>query len=83
MESSSLEKSGAVMPDGFELMHLVGEPFLERVAREERISRDHPRKRRDDKGEHGREAGSHDASSSDDTGEQETPMTSNQIDLRI
>jgi hypothetical protein len=83
MKSSSLEKSGAVMPDGFGLLHLVGEPILERVAREERIARDHPRKRRDEKGERSREECAHDAGSPDDTGEQENPMSSNHIDLRI
>jgi hypothetical protein len=83
MRSSSLEKSGAIMPDGFELLHLVSEPFLERVGREERIARDHPRKRRDDKGARSREEDTHDANSSDETGEQKTPMSSNHIDLRI
>ncbi len=71
------------MPDGFGLLHLVSEPFLERVAREQRIARDHPRKRGDDKGERGREAAGHGGASPDDTTESETPMSSNHIDLRI
>lgn len=71
------------MPDGFELLHPVSEPLLERVAREQRIARDHPRKRQDGKSERDREAGARDTDPSDDVAESETPMSSNHIDLRI
>jgi hypothetical protein len=70
------------MPDGFGLLHPVTEPFLERVARDQRIAREHPRKRKDEKSERGRE-GAHGSDSPDDAGEPQTPMSSNHIDLRI
>ena len=71
------------MPDGFGLLHLVSEPFLERVAKEHRIARDHPRKRGDEKGDRGREGDARDGASPADAGEPETPMSSTHIDLRI
>jgi hypothetical protein len=71
------------MPDGFGLVHLVSEPFLERVAKEERIARDHPRRRKDEKGNRGRGDGVDGADSPDDSVGTKTPMSSNHIDLRI
>jgi hypothetical protein len=71
------------MPDGSGLFHLVTEPFLERVAKDQRIGRDHPRKRGDEKGEKSPEAGAREADSPVDAGDSETPMSSSHIDLRI
>jgi hypothetical protein len=71
------------MPDGFGLFHLVSEPLLERVVKEQRLGRDHPRKSRDGKGTKSREDGSQDADSPADAAESETPMSSSHIDLRI
>ncbi len=71
------------MPDGLGLLHVVSEPFLERVAREHRIARDHPRRRGDEKSERGREGTSRDGDSPAEAGESETPVSSNHIDLRI
>ncbi len=69
------------MPDGYGLLHPVSEPFLERVARDQRIARDHPRKRREDKSDRSHEnPGSHDDSALDDS---ETTVSSNHIDLRV
>ncbi len=82
-KSSSLEQSGATMPDGFDLLHPVSEPFLERVSRDQRITRDHPRKRQEEKSERSHEGNASEEDSPNETGGSETPMSSNHIDLRI
>ena len=68
------------MPDGFGLLPLVSEPLLERVVKEQRIAREHPRRRGDQRGEGGSREGSQD---SECGGEPDIPISPNHIDLRI
>ncbi len=68
------------MRGGLEIVIPVGSPFLEKVAREQRIGRDHPRKPRDNKSERGKDAAAGAAEAPEETGE---AMSSTHIDLRI
>ncbi len=66
------------MQGGLEIVNPLGSSFLEKVARDERIARDHPRRDRDGKPPRSREVP--DADGTDEAGE---PMSSTHIDLRI
>jgi hypothetical protein len=71
------------MPDGFGIVSTVLSPILERVAREERLGRDHPRKNRDGRPEKNREeAGSGEVPSAEPE-KADNSMSSSHIDLRI
>jgi hypothetical protein len=69
------------MSDDFGLPNLVVSPFLERVAREERLGSDQPRKQRTIKSKSGRKT--EDSASPNETEEANDSMSSNHIDLRI
>ncbi len=71
------------MPDDFGLLNPVNSPILERVVREERLGRDHPRKQRDRKSERSREDELQTGDASDLSEEKETSMSSTHIDLRV
>ena len=65
------------MADGVELSNLVNSPVLERIVREERLGRDHPRKPRDQGTKPAKENGPEDDNASD------ASVSSQHIDLRI
>ncbi len=71
------------MPDGFGLVNSVLSPHLERVAREERLGRDHPRKNRDGKPERFREDEFPAETPPGEPEEEKSSMSSTHIDLRI
>ncbi len=71
------------MPDGFGLVNSVLSPHLERVAKEERLGRDHPRKNRDGSPERVREDAYPAQARADEPEEENTSMSSTHIDLRI
>jgi hypothetical protein len=66
------------MGSGLEIVNPIGSPFLERVAKEERIRRDLPRRSRDGKSSQAREDPGEEHA--DEPGES---MSSTHIDLRI
>ncbi len=67
------------MSGGLEIVIPVASPLLERVGKEERVGRDHPRRPRDGKSSHGeRET---EANAKDEAGDSQ--MSSLHIDLRI
>ncbi len=68
------------MPDGFGLLPLVSEPMLERVVKEQRIAREHPRRHSDQQAECGSRGSSRESGSGEET---DVPVTPNHIDLRI
>jgi hypothetical protein len=69
------------MSDDFGLLNLVGSPFLERIAREERLGGDQPRKPRNLKvKESEKKPGS---SPPDETQTEDSSMSPTHIDLRI
>ena len=67
------------MSGGLEIVIPVASPLLERVAKEERVGRDHPRRPRDEKSSHGGK--NREADANDEAGE--SKMSSTHIDLRI
>ena len=69
------------MSDSLGLVNPVLSPLLDRVARDERFERDHPRKKQDDRSERGRDDQKHAVAPSDKT-EETTSMSSTHIDLR-
>ena len=71
------------MTDDFGLVHSILPPILERVGREERLGRDHPRKNRDGKSVRARADLKSAESPPDQAEEQGVSMSSNHIDLRI
>ncbi len=71
------------MPDGFGIVNTVLPPILERVAREERLGRDHPRKNRDGKPEKAREESLPEGSPPAGPEKAGSSMSSTHIDLRI
>jgi hypothetical protein len=71
------------MPDGFGLVNSVLSPHLERVAKEERLGRDHPRKNRDGRPERAREDAYPAQAAAGEPEEEKTSMSSTHIDLRI
>jgi hypothetical protein len=70
------------MADGFGLSNLVISPFLERVARDERLGQDHPRKPRDQNAKSAKEGGAVSPPPDEDK-KAETSVSSQHIDLRI
>jgi len=71
------------MPDGFGIANTVLSPILERVAREERLGRDHPRKNRDGKSDKTREEAVSTGLPPAEPEEADNSMSSTHIDLRI
>jgi hypothetical protein len=71
------------MPDGFGIVNSVLPPILERVAREERLGRDHPRKNRDGKPEKAREESTPAGLPPAEPEKADSSMSSTHIDLRI
>jgi hypothetical protein len=71
------------MSDGLGLLTPVTAPLLEKVVREERMGRDHPRKRQEQKADSSKEDGGDGANSDDAASDTGTSMSSNHIDLRI
>jgi hypothetical protein len=71
------------MPDDFGSVHSILHPILERVGREERLGRDHPRKNREGKSERARADQKTADSPPDRPNENVDSMSSNHIDLRI
>jgi hypothetical protein len=69
------------MSDDFGLLNPVVSPFLERVAREERLGGDQPRKQRTIKPRSAQKT--EDSASPDETEGADNSMSSNHIDLRI
>jgi hypothetical protein len=69
------------MSDDFGLLNLVVSPFLERVAREERLGGDQPRKQRNLKTKLAQKT--EDSTPPDGSEEADGSMSSNHIDLRI
>jgi hypothetical protein len=69
------------MSDDFGLLNPVVSPFLERVAREERLGGDQPRKQRTGKPRSAQKT--EDSASPDETEGADNSMSSNHIDLRI
>ena len=69
------------MSDDLGPLNLVVSPFLERVAREERLGSDQPRKQRNIKTKLAPKT--EDGTPLDETGEADGSMSSNHIDLRI
>jgi len=69
------------MSDNFGLENIVGSPFLERVAREERMSGDQPRKPKLLKAKTVKK--DPDSAPSEDAQETDDPTSSQHIDLRI
>ena len=70
------------MADGFGIVNTVLSPILERVAREERLGRDHPRKNRDGKPERTREEALSAEPPPAEPEKAENSMSSTHIDLR-
>ncbi len=71
------------MPDDLGVVNPVFSPILERVVREERLGRDHPRKQREKKSERSREDEIQSGDTQDRPEEIETSMSSTHIDLRV
>jgi hypothetical protein len=71
------------MPDDFGSVHSILHPILERVGREERLSRDHPRKNREAKSERARADQKTVEGPPDQAEENVVSMSSTHIDLRI
>ena len=71
------------MPDGFGFVNSIISPHLERVAREERLGRDHPQKNRDGKPERARAGDSPADATPGEPEEEKASMSSTHIDLRI
>ena len=71
------------MTDGFGIVSTALSPILERVAREERLGRDHPRKNRDGKPEKGREEAASVELPPAEPEKADNSMSSSHIDLRI
>lgn len=69
------------MSDGLGLINPVLSPILDRVVRDERFERDHPRKQHDDKSERSRDEHKS-ASAPPGQPEEEASMSSTHIDLR-
>jgi hypothetical protein len=69
------------MSDSLGLVNPVLSPILDRVARDERFERDHPRKQHDEKSERGREDHKP-AAAPPEQSEETTSMSSTHIDLR-
>ena len=69
------------MSDSLGLVNPVLSPILDRVARDERFERDHPRRQHDDKSERGREDQKRTVAPPDKS-EETTSMSSTHIDLR-
>jgi len=67
------------MSGGLEIVIPVASPLLERVAKEERVGRDHPRRPRDERSSHG--AKNSETVANDEAGD--SKMSSTHIDLRI
>ena len=71
------------MPDGIGIVNPVLSPILERVAREERLGRDHPRKNRDGESEKNREEAASTELPPAEPEKADNSMSSTHIDLRI
>ena len=69
------------MSDSLGLVNPVLSPILDRVVRDERFERDHPRRQPGDKSERGRDEQKH-AVAPTDKSEEKTSMSSTHIDLR-
>jgi hypothetical protein len=69
------------MSDDFGLLNLVVSPFLERVAREDRLGSDQPRKQRNLKTKSALKT--ENSAPPDEKEEADGSMSSNHIDLRI
>ncbi len=69
------------MADGLGLVNPVLSPILDRIVRDERFDRDHPRRQHDEKSERSREDHSPTAPPPDEP-EEPTSMSSTHIDLR-
>ncbi len=70
------------MPEGVGLLNFVSPPFLDRIAKEERLGQDHPRKPRDQSTELAGEKGNKTNPPDGDLSGQ-APASSQHIDLRI
>ena len=66
------------MSGGLEIVNPLVSPFLERVTKEERIGRDHPRRPRD-----GKPARAREEPGAEEKEEPGATMSSTHIDLRI
>jgi len=71
------------MKDALGLVNPVFSPALERVAREENLGRDHPRRQPEKKRGRIREDRRHAGDSPDHTEEAMTSLSSTHIDLRV
>lgn len=71
------------MTDGFGLLNPVLSPILDRIGREERLGKDHPRKQRERKSERSREDEVQNGASADGPEGSESSMSSTHIDLRV
>ena len=71
------------MPGGFGFLNPVSLPVLERVGREERFGRDHPRKRDDEKPGRSSEHEAQPLGTADKTNEAEPTLPATHIDLRV
>ena len=69
------------MADGLGLVNPVLSPILDRIVRDERFGRDHPRKQHDEKSERSRDD-QNPTAAPPDTSEETTSMSSTHIDLR-
>ena len=69
------------MSDSLGLVNPVLSPILDRVVRDERFERDHPRRQHGDKSERGRDDQKHGVAPPDKS-EETTSMSSTHIDLR-
>ncbi len=69
------------MADGLGLVNPVLSPILDRVVRDERFERDHPRRQHDEKSERSREVPNPTATPPDKS-EEPASMSSTHIDLR-
>ncbi len=77
---SDSTQPGAAMSDGLGFSSISG-TFLEKVARDERLNHDHPRKSRDQRPEKARPNGA--GNSEQDADPEESPKPSAHIDLRV
>ncbi len=69
------------MADGLGLVNPVLSPILDRIVRDERFERDHPRRQHDEKSERSREEHKP-TEAPPDVSEEPTSMSSTHIDLR-
>ena len=69
------------MADGLGLVNPVLSPILDRIVRDERFERDHPRRQHDERSERRQEEHKPTASPPDES-EEPTSMSSTHIDLR-